>query len=575
VLVAVLGHVDHGKTSILDRIRGTGIASKEPGLITQHIGASFVPRDVIEKRCGKMLEKYNFKLTIPGLLALDTPGHAAFTNLRKRGGSVADIAILVVDVAQGIQPQTVEAIEILKQYKTPFVVAANKIDLIHGWIPKPDASFSDAFADQRDFVQAALDEKVYGLVGGLAKYGFDSERFDRINDLTKQIVIVPVSAKTGEGFPELLMFLAGLAQKFMEAQLNVDLEKPARGSILEVKEVTGLGMTLDAVIYDGKIETGDEIAFATMNGARTAKVRALLLPAPLEEIRDPSKKFKSVDKVYAAAGLKIAAPGLEGALAGSQLIVVEDEAAAKKEIEEELEKLRIERETLGVIVKTDALGSLEAVVSLLTQAGIPIRRADVGNINKKDLLEAESVKAQNRYFGAVFSFNMKVPDDIAAEAADKNIKIFSANVIYRLDEEYKEWAGKEKELEKKEKLAKFTYPAKLRIMPGCVFRISKPAVVGVEVLAGTIRSKCTLMNADGKEIGTIASIQEKNKTLDKAEKGAQVAIAIEGVTVGRQINEKEILFTSPSLSEIEALEKGFEDKELLAEIKAIKEKVRE
>jgi len=570
-IISVLGHVDHGKTTLLDKIRGTSVAAGEPGAITQHVGASFVPIDVIEKRCKELMKKYKFKLNIPGLLFIDTPGHAAFTNLRKRGGSIADLAVLVIDVVQGLQPQTLEAIDILKTYKTPFVVAANKIDLINGWISKPEACFSATLSSQRDFVQATLDEKIYGIVGKLAEKGFDSERFDRVTDMSKHILIIPVSAKTGEGFQDLLLLLAGLAQKFMGKILDVEMEKPAVGNVLEVKELGGIGTTIDAIIYEGKIETGDKIAVAGFDGPIITKVRAIFQPAPMEEIRDPRKKFKAVGKVYAAAGVKIAAPNLEKAIPGSPLLVVENEEKAKREIEKELERVKIDKKQIGVIVKADALGSLEAVVSLL-KPFCAIRKADVGTITRKDLAEAESIKSQDRYCGAIFAFNIKVPQEIEIEANNLGVKIFKSDVIYRLNEEYENWKKEQEKLEKKETLKKYIYPAKLIIIPGFIFRINKPAIVGVEILGGILQPDVPLMNEDGEPVGEVQSIQDKNKTLDKAEKGAKVAVSIKGATVGRNIFEEQTLFASVPTEQIYALQDKFADKKLLEEIKKIMER---
>ena len=138
--MVVLGHVDSGKTSILDKIRGTGVQGREAGGITQAIGASIIPIETIKKICGKLLDSLNIKLTLPGLLFIDTPGHAAFVNLRKRGGNLADIAILVININEGLMPQTIESINILKQYKTPFIIAVNKIDLVNGWRSQKEKS---------------------------------------------------------------------------------------------------------------------------------------------------------------------------------------------------------------------------------------------------------------------------------------------------------------------------------------------------------------------------------------------------------------------------------------------------
>ena len=569
-VIVIVAHVDHGKTTLLDKIRGTNIVAGEAGKITQHVGASFIPIETIKERTGELLQKYGFNLTIPGLLFIDTPGHEAFTNLRKRGGSIADLAVLVIDVTQGIQPQTKESIEILKVNKVPFIVAANKIDLIQGWQSEENAGSLKAIKNQREHIQEQLDTKIYNIVGELARDGFNSERFDRVTDLTQEVLIIPISAKTGEGIQELLLFLAGLSQKFISEKLDIDTEAPAKGTILEVKEVQGLGTTIDAIIYDGKISQGDVIALAGNNGVFTTKIRALLEPQPLEEIRDPKKKFKSVKEVYAAAGVKIAAPGLEEAIAGSPILVAKDEQAAKEEIERELQAIKIDTEAAGVIVKADALGSLEAIVNLFKVAGIPIKKADVGKITTRDLLAAETVKKENRYLGCIFAFNIAVEEDVKTEAKARNIALFNSDIIYKLEEDYSDWKKIEEKKAKEEALTKYIYPAKMHILKDHTFRISKPAVVGVEILGGMIKQGYPLMNDEGETIGRIQSIQTESQKKDKAEKGEKVALSIEGATVGRNIHEGQILFTAVPKSQIYELEEKFEDKELIKEIKRLR-----
>ena len=570
-IICVLGHVDHGKTSLLDYIRGTAIASREAGLITQHVGASFVPISAVKEQCKAITKNYNFELKIPGLLFIDTPGHEAFTTLRKRGGSIADLAVVVIDVAQGIQKQTIESIEILKSYKTPFIIAANKIDLIDGWEVHRGQPFFETFNKQRDFVQANLDKKIYEIVGKLGELGFNSDRFDRVQNLTNTVLIMPVSAKTGEGFQELMMMLAGMSQKFMEKKLNVDTEKPASGTILEVKEVKGLGMTVDAIIFEGKISAGAGIAVATRRGPMITKIRAILEPAPMTEIRDPHKTFKSVKEVHAAAGLKISAPGLEDVIPGSPMYVVSgDEEAHKKRIQEELAEILIKSEEKGVIVKADTLGSLEALSSLFSNANIPIRTAEVGAVNHKDVLEADSLRKENRYNGVIFTFNTKVSDEIKLEAHDRNVPLFNSDVIYKLVEDYEAWMKEEQKKEEIERLTKYIYPAKMLFLPGCSFRASKPAVIGVEILDGLIRPEMPLMDKEGKDVGVLQSIEDKGKKLTSARKGDKVAIAIEGCTIGRQINEGDIIFTSVPREQVYELREKLPEKALLEEIRKIR-----
>src|SRR3989338_6661563 len=236
-IVAVMGHVDHGKTSLLDAIRKTNVAGKEAGAITQHIGASEVSLGSISGICSGLLARSGLRIAIPGLLFIDTPGHESFTHLRQRGGSIADIAVLVVDVMQGFQPQTVESIKILREFKTPFVVAANKVDLISGWKRREaGCGILESIGSQRPDVQTRFDEQLYGIVGKLHGLGIGSERFDRVSDFTKQVAIIPVSAKTGEGIPELLLSIAGLSQRFLESELKTEVSGPGQGSVLEVKE---------------------------------------------------------------------------------------------------------------------------------------------------------------------------------------------------------------------------------------------------------------------------------------------------------------------------------------------------
>ena len=573
-IISVLGHVDHGKTSMLHRIRGTSITKIEAGLITQHVGASFVPTDFVKKKTSVLLKKYGFDLKIPGLLFIDTPGHEAFVNLRKRGGSTADLAILVVDVAQGFQPQTIESIKILKTYKTPFVVAVNKIDLIHGWISKPEASFADSFAGQRDFVQNALDERLYEIMRQLGEMGIDSERFDRVNSMTKQVLLIPVSAKTGEGFSELLVLLSGLAQKFMEKKLDVNVDKPARGTVLEVKPVEGLGVTIDCIIYEGCIKAGDEIVVATRDGPIAVKTRALMVPAPLEEIRDPRKKFKAINSVFAASGVKISGHGLEHVISGSPLMVAGkgDVEKLKKEVAQELSGLMFDKQHAGVIVKADALGSLEALVFLFSKAGVPIKKADVGVVNKKDILEAEAVKNQDSTKAAVFAFNLKTSGEVREDAKKAGVPLFESDVIYHLQEEYEKWRALEVERVKLDKIEKYIYPAKIRVLEGFVFRASRPAVVGVEVLGGVLKPKTQLMNEQGKLVGRVEGIQESGKTVDRAAKGVKVAVSIDGATVGRNLHEKDVLFTAVPLEQLRELERGFDDKKVLEELRSIQKK---
>jgi len=566
-IVALLGHVDHGKTLLLDSIRGTTVQMGEAGGITQHIGASFIPIDIIKKFCGPLLEKLNIKVTIPGLLFIDTPGHEAFITLRRRGGSVADLAILVVDINEGFQPQTEESLNFLKQFKTPFLVAATKIDLIPGWYPHKNECFMDSFKKQGEGIQEDLENKIYELIAQLSQRGFEAERFDRVLDFKKQITIIPTSGKTGEGIPELLMMLTGLAQRFLKERLEVSNE--CRGTVLEIKELRGLGTTIDAIIYDGTVKRGDHLIIGGKEPTVT-KIKALLRPSALKELR-VEKKFDSVKEVHAAAGIKISAPNLENVIAGSPIICVSvsskiDEAT--QIVQKEVEEVEFSAEGEGVIAKADTLGSLEALIKLLKDNGIPIKKAEVGAVTKQDIIELDPLKDKLRK--VVLAFNVNVLSEAETMARDHKIGIFKNDIIYRLIQDYQEWCSKEKERRELQKLEKVVRPCRFRILPGFVFRKRKPAVFGVEILAGVLKSNTPIQKEDGKDVGKVKKIEKEGKTMDSAKTGDKVALSMNEPTVGRQINEGEVLISVITRTNVKRLKEIWnrlqdDEKQLLRE----------
>ena len=543
-IVVVLGHVDHGKTTLLDKLRGTTVAKREPGQITQWIGASLLPSQTIEEICGDLLEQFHFQLKVPGILFIDTPGHETFSNLRRRGGSAADIAILVVDVTKGIEPQTVESINILKSRKTPFIVAANKIDAVPGWKSQPDLSFLRSLKDQFPEVQTELDNRVYTILGTLSRLGFRAERFDRISDFRQNVAIVPVSAKTGEGIPDLLAILTGLTQAYLTDELQVT-SGPARGTVLEVKDEPGLGTTVNAIIYDGSLRVDDTIVLGGRVQPIVTKVRAILLPKPLDEIRDPRDRFSSVHRVSAASGVKIAAPLLENALAGSTIYAVPKGKNTKEYvriIEDEVEKLRIKTERSGIVLKTDTLGSLEALTEELSRHDIPIHLADIGDISKRDVVEAETASHDDRLLAVILAFNVKVLPDAETEAETAGIPLFRSDIIYHLMEDYLRWNEEQRSAGVKAELDALIRPCKARVLPGFIFRRSKPAIVGLEILSGRLRAKYPLIAASGKKLGQVEKLQDQGKDVQEALVGAQVAVSIEGGVVGRNILEGDTIY---------------------------------
>ena len=580
-VIVVLGHVDSGKTSLLDKIRGTAVQAREVGGMTQHIGASFFPTETLIHICGPLLQKVGGSIKVPGLLVIDTPGHEAFSNLRSRGGSAADIAILVVDITRGFEAQTYESVEILSRRRVPFVVALNKIDRLTGWRPSSTPYLTETLKKQDKTVLEELDAKLYSVVGSLSRLGFRSEAYYRVKDFSREVAIVPVSAKTGEGIPELIMVLIGLTQHYLTKRLTTS-EEQTRGIVLELKEETGLGLTANLILLEGVLKIGDTVALVKRDGAFKTRVRGLFLPKPLDEMRDPRDRFTPVDGVRAAAGVKIVAPDLEGVLAGSPLLglVSEDKwDEVKKTLESEVSKVFIKTDTVGVILKADTLGSLEAITDMLKRQGVPIRIADVGAVTRRDVIEASTVAKEDPYLGVILGFNVKVLPDAQEAIESEKVKVFNESIIYNLVEGYTRWVQEEKEKAAAREFNSLTPICKFKVLEGYIFRRSDPAIFGVEVLVGKLRQKVQVMNSDGKIVGTIHQIQDRGKPLEEATKGSQIAVSMMEPMVGRHIFEKEVLYSLPKEAEVRTLREKYlvrlnpEEQQVLDEIIQIRKKV--
>jgi translation initiation factor 5B len=555
-IVVVLGHVDAGKTTLLDKIRGTAVAKREPGTMTQHIGASFLPWKALESICGELLDRIKAEIIIPGFLVIDTPGHEAFSNLRRRGGSIADIAILVVDVLRGLEQQTFEAIEILRERKVPFVVAVNKIDKIPGWRSFPEAPFAESLRRQEQAAQLRLEELLSYIIQQFNSLGFRADRYDRVRDFTKVLALVPLSALTGEGIPDLMLVLAGLAQRYLKKRLEARITL-GRGVLLELREETGLGTTATLILYDGVIKRGDLVVTGGINGPLVTRVRSLLMPKPLDEMRSPEDKFREVKEVVAAAGVKLVAEKLEEAIAGAPLYVVSSEEEIEKFsklVEEEIGGVKFEKDIIGVVVKADTLGTLEALIGFLRKNGIPIRVADIGPVARRDLVHALMVREKDPLYAAILAFNVKILPEVREEAVSHGVPIFQGNIMYKLVEDFQLWYQAQKDQAIKAAFQKLTPPAVIQILPGYVFRRRDPIIVGVKVVIGRIRSGVPLVTKTGREIGDIMQIREHDKVLEFASEGAEVAVSIRTkAMVGRQVNEGDYLYSNVPVDEINTL----------------------
>jgi translation initiation factor 5B len=554
-IVTVCGHVDHGKTSILDSLRGTCVQGGEAGGITQKISFTSYPLSQIKKSCS-LIEKSGINLEIPGFLFIDTPGHAAFSNLRKRGGSLADLAILVVDINEGIKPQTSEVLQIMKINKTPFIIALNKIDKISGW-NKRNENLRENIETQPINVKQNFDEKLFTLMGSLNSYGFDADLFYNINDFTKKIALVPCSARTKEGLQELMMVLCGLSQKYLTEKLK--LGKEAKGVVLEVKKEKSIHY-VEAILYDGELLRTNEIAIANFLNQDEPIITKIRI---LEEIEPMCAKFKAKEKTIASTGIRMQLVDKIEVLPGMPFVLFKEN---KEEIKESFKKQigeNIKTDKKGIIAKADSLGSLEALLVLLKQNNIPVVKAGIGNVNKTDIINAKANLENDEINSIISGFNVEIDEDAKLFLEnEKRVKIVKNDIIYKLIEDLiKIREEKRRDVEKK-RLMELTTICKLTILKQHVFRNSNPAIFGVRIEGGKLMSGLSLIDNDGIKIARVKNIQSENKSVNEATESMEIAMSLPGVNFERQLKDKTSLYSEIGESQFKKFKKN---KDLLSE----------
>ena len=543
-IVTVVGHVDHGKTSILDSLRDSCVQEGEKGGITQKISFTLYPMDQLKKAC-PIIDAKGIKINIPGFLLIDTPGHAAFTNLRKRGGALADLAVLVIDINEGIKPQTAEVIQILKHNKVPFLIALNKIDNISGW-RKLDEDLEKSIASQAQQVKQTFDERYMTLIGSLNSFGFDADLYYNVQDFSKKIALIPCSARTKEGIPELTMMLCGVSQKYLAEKLK--LGKEAKGVILEIKKDKNSNYA-ESILYDGELNKKDQIAVANILGEPIlTKIRVL------EEIKPLCAKFESKEKIIAATGFRMQLTEKIEILPGMPFVVYKNNLEEiKKEFTKELSE-NIKTDKQGIIAKADSLGSLEALLTLLKEKKIPVVKAGIGPINKTDIISAKANLKINEIDSLIIGFNVNITED--AKEIKENIKIITDEVVYKLIENIIKFReNKRKEIEKK-RLMELATIVKLKILSQYVFRNTKPAIFGVEILGGKLISGLPITDEKNEKVGRIKNIQLEKKSVTEASEGMEVAISIPGVNFERQLKNKNYLYSDISEAQFKKFKKN-------------------
>ncbi|KAK1570475.1 hypothetical protein Q3G72_002518 [Acer saccharum] len=569
-ICCIMGHVDAGKTKLLDFVRGTNVQESEAGFITQQIGATYFPAENIRERTKEL--KADAKLKVPGLLVIDTPGHESFTNLRSRGSGLCDIAILVVDIMEGLKPQTIESLNLLKMRTTEFIIALNKVDRLYGWKTCRDAPIVKAMKQQSKDVQNLFNTRLTQIVTQFMEQGVNTELYYKNREMGETFSIVPTSAISGEGIPDLLLLLVQWTQKTMVEKLT--FSNVVQCTVLEVKVIEGHGMTIDVVLVNGVIHEGDQIVVCGLQGPIVTTIRALLTPHPMKELRVKGT-YLHHREIKAAQGIKIAAQGLEHAIAGTGLYVVgsdDDLEDVKEATMEDMKSVlnRIDKSGEGVYVQASTLGALEAMLEFLKSSDvkIPISGIGIGPVHKKDVMKASVMLEKKKEYAAILAFDVKVTQEARELADELGVKIFIADIIYHLFDQFKAYIDNLKEEKKREAAEEAVFPCVLRIVPNCIFNTKDPIILGVDVLEGIAKvgTPICIPQRDFIDIGRIASIENNLKPVDSAKKGMRVAVKIVGSNseeqqkmFGRHFDDEDELVSHISRRSIDILKTNYRD----------------
>lgn len=570
-ICCILGHVDTGKTKLLDKIRQTNVQGGEAGGITQQIGATYFPMAAIKKKTESMAAYEKQTFDVPGLLIIDTPGHESFSNLRSRGSSLCNIAILVIDIMHGLEPQTIESIRLLRERKAPFVVALNKIDRLYDWQSVPNNSFRDSFNNQTDSVKSEFDDRLTRIKVALAEQGLNSELYFQNKNMSKYVSIVPTSAVTGEGVPDILWLLLELTQKRMSKQLMY-LSHKLEATVLEVKVVEGFGTTIDVVLSNGVLKEGDRIILCGLNGPIATNVRALLTPQPMRELRLKSE-YVHHKEVKAALGVKIAAHDLEKAVAGSRLLVAHNDEEEEDMMDEVMDDLTglldlVDSSGRGVTVQASTLGSLEALLDFLKAMKIPVMSIGLGPVYKRDVMKASTMLDKAKEFAVMLCFDVKVDKEADQYAEENNIRIFKADIIYHLFDEFTAYQKKLLEERRENFLDDAIFPCVLKTIQ--IINKRNPMIIGVDVQEGTLRVGTpiaavrvdpTTKERQIMQLGRVASLEVNHKSepiVKKNQTSAGVAMRLENPSGqqpvwGRHVDDSDLLYSLISRRSIDTL----------------------
>ena len=575
-IMCIMGHVDTGKTTLLDNIRNTHVQDGEAGGITQQIGASFIPPETLINRSG--ISK------IPGLLMIDTPGHEAFANLRHRGSSLCDIAIVVIDITGGLEQQTIQSINILVKSNIKFIFALNKIDRMYGWSSVKNRDIRSSL-NENLISNEEFKNRLKNITTQIMKVGLNAELFWENYSPQDTISICPFSAKTGEGISDLLKLVTSICQNEMSEQIT--FKEDLKCIVIEKTINETLGSSIDVILINGTLKRGDNISIQTNDGIINTTIKNLLTPPPNRESRVKTD-YLHFESVKGSMGVKIVANNIDKAIVGTQINFTTDnnielELPEMSSIKLQDESIKLQNESIklqdeGITIYASTQGALEALVHYLQKEctpAVPISNVLIGNVTKKHIVKLSISKSTKKEYSTILAFNVLIDDD-AQELANKNgIKIFSAEIIYHLFDFYKKYRDEMIEERKSLYRPQVVFPCILKILEKHVYNKKNPLIFGVSILEGNLHIGTPIITSDTKTyIGRVIGIQLNSNEVTIGKKGAEVCIKVENdqnsnIMYGRQFDHKNPICSAITRASIDIIKNHFRDEATIEDAKLL------
>lgn len=566
-VITFMGHVDAGKTSLQDSISKSGFSGStgEHGGITQNIGTRFISKDRITQLAGKIKGKFALDSRLPGILSIDTPGHEAFANMRTQGSNQCDLAVLVIDILDGVKPQTIESVNILKENKIPFVIALTKIDKVDGWVNSKKKSLRLALKKNSN-VKNLLMSYIEDIKYDLSKEGIDAKFYFNNKDPSSKYSIVPLSCKTKEGIPDLLCMISYLTFNWMAKKVTFT-DRP-KASIVKSYKDKKMGWVIEVILSNGYLRKGDEYYLCNYTTPTKSKIKAIMV--------NQNGKWVQSNEVMASNYCKIMGTNLEEIITGTFMYSVNyfgKEKALSKANDNIADIWSQFKYQKGGVIIAPSFGELSGCYYQLTKESIPVSKAIIGTLSTSlvdrinILLEEEDSCHQ-----VIYNFGSNEDEKITKYIKDNKYKLQVINdfIVYNIVEKAKEFIENSNDtvIEQMILEGKINYPVRCDIVPGCIFNNggSSEIVVGLQVKEGKLTKHSNIYaNNHGTlvNLGNVLSLEKDNQAIDEATVGDKIAVKLsnpENKSFGRHFEEKNHILSFMSREIIDNLKKYYRKK---------------